>query len=125
MTLQVLTARGLIRRLECREIGVERGLGIHHQLARLRQVHDQVGSRGGGTGACLHLLGEVALLDHAGQFHHPTQRQFAPAPAHFRPPQRRHQVAGLALQSHLAPRQQFDLAAQRHFGIAALDFQLS
>ncbi len=47
------------------------------------------------------LLGEIAVLGQARQFDHAAQRQLAPATAHLRPPQRRDQVAGFALQRRL------------------------
>ena len=43
-------------------------------------------------GAHVHLLGEVAVLDHAGELGEPAQRELAPLTAHFGPAQRIHQL---------------------------------
>ena len=66
------------------------------------------------------LLGEVDVCAHAGQFHQPLERDFAPAPAHIRPAQRRHEIPGLARQGALAARQAFHLALEGGEGVDAL-----
>ena len=120
VALQVLTPARLVRRLERRQVGIERRLGIDHQLARIGQVHDQVRARG----PWLPLTWSCSVKSHCstspGQFHDAPQREFAPAAAHFRTAQRGHQIAGLAFQPSLAARQLLDLAAQRWPGFAAI-----
>jgi hypothetical protein len=66
------------------------------------------------------LLGEVAVFGEAGEFDQAPQRELAPAAAHFRPAQRGHEVACLALQLRLAAGEGLDLRAQAGEGVAPL-----
>ncbi len=68
----------------------------------------------------MHLLDEVAVLDHAGEFGEAAQRHLAPLAAHLRPAQRRDEVARLALQRLLAERHALDGAAQRTEALGTL-----
>ena len=68
------------------------------------------------------LLGEIAVLGHARELHHATQRDLAPAAAHFGTAQRRGEIAGLALQEVLHLHEVFDLARELARGFAAFAF---
>ncbi len=124
VALQMLALGDIVRRLQCRKIGIQRRLGINHQLPRLRQMHDQVRARSTTTAADLELLGEIAVFNQTCQFDDPPQGQLPPAPAHFRAPQRRHEVARFALKARLAAHQMLDLSAQSGLDVTALDFEL-
>ena len=62
------------------------------------------------------LLGEVAVLDHAGQLDHPAQLHLAPAAAGLRGPQRGHQRGGLVPQRLAGGPHEADLLGQRGVG---------
>lgn len=64
------------------EIRGQRRLGVHHDPAITRQSHDQVRSLHTRLAAHRHLWFEVTVGQHAGQFTHPPQLQFAPLPTH-------------------------------------------
>src|SRR5688572_27692607 len=53
------------------------------------------------------------MLDHSSELGEPTQGHFAPPAANLGSPERRHQVAGLALQRSLPQRHAFYRTAQR------------
>ena len=61
----------------------------------------------------MHLLDEVAVLHHAGEFREPPQRHLAPLAAHLGAAQRGDEVARLALQRLLPERHAFERSAQR------------
>ena len=105
------------------EIRIERRLHVHDEIARLGHVHDHVRPQRAVFAEEVQLLGEVAVLGHAGELDDPPQRHLAPAAAHFRPAQRRDEIARLALQLRVTARQPFDLRAQRREGIATLVLQ--
>src|SRR5690606_9167334 len=71
----------------------------------------------------LKLLGEVAVLGHSRELHDAAERQLAPAPAHLRPAERRHEIARFALQLRMAVSQPLDLRAERGERIAPLPFE--
>ena len=111
----------LVRRgVEGGEIGVERRLGVDHQVARIGHVHDQIRAQRAFLADHLQLLGEVAVLAEAGKLHQAAQRELAPAAAHLRAAQRGDQIARLALQQRLAAGERLDLGAQGGEGVAAL-----
>ena len=120
MALERHAALLLAGGLERGEVGVERRLGVDHQVARFGHVHDQVRAQRAFLADHLQLLGEVAVLAQAGELHQAAQRQLAPAAAHLRAAQRRDQVARLALQLRLAAGERLDLRAQAGEGLAAL-----
>ena len=110
-----LVARGFDRR----QVGVERRLDVHDELPAVGHVHDHVGAQRALVALDVHLLEEVAVLDHAGEFREAAQRHLAPLPAHLRPAQRRDEVACLALQCLLAERHALDGAAERAEALGA------
>ena len=76
----------------------ERDLRVDHHVLAAGQVHDEVGAEQAVHGAAGRLLGEVAVLQHAGGFHHPAQLQLAPAPADLRRAQGGDELRGLRTQ---------------------------
>ena len=114
--------RFIVRRFARVQVGIERSLGIDHDAARIGHAHQQVGAQRATLGGDVFLLGEVAVFGHAGEFDHATQRDFAPASAHFRPAQRRGETARLALQEILHLHEVFDLAGEFARGLAAFAF---
>ena len=91
-------------------VGIERRLRVDDNGARFRHAHQQVRPQRSAFGAGdVLLLGEIAVLGHARELHHATQRDLAPAAAHFGTAQRGRQVAGLALQEILHLDEIFDL----------------
>ena len=78
------------------EIGVEGDLGVDDELLVAGQVHHQVGAQP--PVLELDLLGEVALVDQAGQLDRAAQVHLPPAPPDLRFAQRRRQRPGLGLQ---------------------------
>ena len=115
-----LAALLLALRLEGGEKGLERRLGVDHEIARVGHVHDEIGTER----ACLahhpQLLGEVAVLGEAGELDQAAKRQLAPAAAHLGTAERGGEVARLALQLRLAAGERLDLGAESRKGLAAL-----
>ena len=62
--------------------------------------------------ATLVLLGEVAVVEHPGEFDHAPELDFAPAPAHVGPAQRVDEVGRLAAQQVLHFQQRAHLRGQ-------------
>ena len=69
-----------------------------------------------------YLLGEVAVLDHAGQFGKAFQRQFTPLAAHLGPAQCLHEVAGFVLQQAVGFGQGLEVGGQGTLRLPALVF---
>ena len=67
----------------------------------------------------MHLLLEIAVLHHAGKFDQPAQRNFAPAAAYLRAPQRIDQVLGLLGELLLAQLHRLELHLDAAVGLAA------
>jgi hypothetical protein len=105
-------------------VRVERRLRVDDHLARLGHAHDQIGTQYLLASLNLRLLGEVAVLDHARQLDQTPQRELTPAAAHFRSPQRRRQIARLALQDVLHVHQAFDLAGEHAVRCNPRSFEL-
>ena len=76
----------------------ERDLRVDHDVLAAGQVDDQVGAEQAVHGAAGRLLGEVAVLQHAGGLDHPAQLQLAPAPADLRRAQGGDELRGLRTQ---------------------------
>ncbi len=105
-------AGNVVGRFHRGQIGIQRRFHVHHQLPAFRQVHHHVGAQHAAVpGDGVLLLGEVAVLDHAGQFHQPPQRHLAPLASHLGPAQGGHQVAGLGTESLLAEADGLEQAA--------------
>ena len=91
--------RGNVRGAAGVKKGIEGSLGVHHDLAAIRQLNGHIGTqhlvvlvpRG-------HLLGKRAVLHHSGVFHTTLQLQFAPVAASLRSPERRDQLRSFVLQ---------------------------
>ena len=81
--------------------GLQRRLGVDHHLLAAGHVHDQVGAQGAIVVAHRHLLGEVAVADHAGHLDHVSQLHLPPAATRLGLAQGRHQRSGLAAQTLL------------------------
>ncbi len=116
-------SRFVAARIDGFEIGIERRLHVDDEIPTLGHVHDHVGPQRAVLGAHVHLLGEVAVFDHASELGEPAQRQLAPLAAHFRPPQRVDQRARLFLQCLLPDHDRLDraLEAAIRFGALLLD----
>jgi len=112
VALQVVSTFGLVRALHRGQVGIERGLGVHHDLAPFRHAHDHVRTLRALAGLQGFLFDEVAVLDHAGQFHQAAQGQFTPLAAHLRTAQCLHQVAGFVLQLPVRFRHGFEVPGQ-------------
>ncbi len=69
------------------EVSVERRLDVNHQGSALRQMNDHVRANRSLIAIDLGLLREIAVFDHAGQFHDPPQREFSPLATHLGPAQ--------------------------------------
>ena len=93
---QVAGAVGVVVGAGGVEVGVERHLGVDHDLPVARQVYHEVGAERAVVEP--HLLGEVAALDQPGELDRPAQVELTPAPAHLRLAQRGGQRLGLAAQ---------------------------
>ena len=78
------------------EVGVERHLGVDDHRPAAREPHDHVGSLVPLRAGEVHLLLEVAVLDHAGQLDRTPQVQLAPLAAHVRLAQGGGERTGLA-----------------------------
>jgi len=94
-------AARLVGGLDGLEVGGERRHGVHHHGAPARQPHHEVRVQppvGRVDGV---LLGEVAVLGHAGELDDPLQLDLAPAAANLRNPERANEVRGLGAQQGL------------------------
>ena len=78
------------------EVGVERHLGVDHDLPVAGQVHHEVGAQRAVVEP--HLLGEVAALDQPGELDRAAQVDLTPPTAHLRLAQRGGERLGLAAQ---------------------------
>ena len=109
-----------------REVGIEGRLGVHRDALAARQPHDEIGAQPSRIARHAGLLGEVAVLQHAGQFHHPLELDFPPASAHGRLAQGLHQTGGLAVQlRQVVLKQGFHLLVERAVGVDARLFDLA
>ena len=66
------------RRFGGRQVRVERRLDVDHELPAVGHVHDHVGTQRTVVALHVHLLDEVAVLDHAGEFGETLQASFRP-----------------------------------------------
>ncbi len=107
-------------RLDRFEVRIERRLDVDDEIAAFGHVHDHVGAQCAVLRSHVHLLGEVAVLDHAGKLGKPAQRQLAPLAAHFRPAQCVDQRPRLLLQRLLSDRHRLDRAAEAAERLGAL-----
>ena len=98
------------RRLGRGQVGIERRLDVDDDLPAVRHVDDHVGAQRAVLALHVHLLDEIAALDHAREFGEPPQRHLAPLAAHFGSAQRGDEVARLALQRDLAERDALERA---------------
>ena len=119
---QVLAARLVVAGLNRAQVGIERRLHVHHDLAPVGHAHDHVGTHAAFLGVRVFLFVEVAVLDHAGQLGEALQRHLAPLAAHLGPAQRLHQIARLALQQLLGLDHGFEMLGERAVGLLALVF---
>jgi hypothetical protein len=101
MPFQLCFAFGVIRCLDGRQVGIQRGLGIHDDFAFARQAHHHVRTLHAAGGRHRLLRVEITMLHHAGQFGQALQGYFTPLAAHLGASQRLHQVAGFRLQQAL------------------------
>jgi hypothetical protein len=95
MPLQGRFTRRIVGRLHRGEVRIQRRLDVDDQLPALGQVHDHVGAQRAIRRRGMRLLGEVAVLHHAGEFDEAPQRHFAPLAAHLRAAQGGDEVTGL------------------------------
>ena len=84
------------------QVGEERHLGIDHDVAAAGQMHHEVGTQAAVLAGHAHLLGEIAMREHARHLDRAAQLQLAPAAARGRLPQRLDEIARLATQVHLS-----------------------
>ncbi len=110
----------VVRRLDCGKICVERRLHVHDQLPSIRHADDHVRPQCAFLSLHDHLLCEVAVLDHAGEFRKAAQGHLAPLAADLGPAQRGHEAARLALQRLLPECYVLDGIAQRAEALGTL-----
>jgi hypothetical protein len=118
-------ARRLVRRGNRLEIRRERRLRIDHHAAPARQPHHHVRPQRAALGGLVNLLLEVAILEHARDFHHAAQLHLAPAPAHAGRAERLDQVRRLALQRVLRHGQAGHLLLQARISLESRFLQLA
>ena len=107
------------------EIRVHRGLGVHdHRFAR-RQAHEHIRAqtRTLVVGRAGLLFGEVAVVEHPGEFDDAAELDFAPAPAHVGAAQGVDEVVGFAAQEVLNLQQRTDLRGKPLVGTGAGAFE--
>ena len=90
---------------------VQRGFDVHHHLAVIGQMNNQIGANGARFGDGVDLLLEVTVLDHPGQLHDPAKRNLPPLATHFGAPQCLHQALGFLPQIVLIAGHGFELGA--------------
>ena len=90
------TTRGLVRRLEPVEIGIERHLGIDDHRPASWHQHDHVGPSDAPVGDGGLLLDEVAVLHHARHLYDASQLHLAPSTPRLRSVQCGDEALGLA-----------------------------
>jgi hypothetical protein len=88
------------------------------------ELDDQVGADALEVVDGSHLLGEVAVLQHARRLHDAPQLVLAPPPAHLRRAQCGHQLLGLGAQLAGDRGHRPHLLAQLRVGVDALPLQL-
>jgi hypothetical protein len=110
--LQQGTARVVVGGLGGREVGLERRLGVHHDVLAARQADQQVGPEaavfGGGHGLGV----EVAVFDHIRQLDHALELNFAPSAAYVGRAEGGRQPAGFGAELSLGLEQCADLLGQ-------------
>ncbi len=99
-------------RLDRLEVGIQRSLHVHDEIARIRHVHDQIRPHHALVGDDTELFGEIAVLAQARQLDHPAQSHLTPAPAHLGATQGGDKIARLALQLNMSTCETVDLHAQ-------------
>jgi len=108
------------------EIGIQRGFGVDGDALAARQPDDQIRTQSAAIALHAGLLGEIAVLQHAGQFDHPLELDFPPTTAHRRLPQGLHQAGGFPMQlRQVVLEQGFELLVQGAVGIDAGLFHLT
>ncbi|GAB3945799.1 hypothetical protein GCM10027614_38170 [Micromonospora vulcania] len=95
MRVEVGVPTTLVAGLHRGEVRVERRLGVHHHRPATVQSDHQIRADHLLVGGGGDLLGEVAVLQHAGRLDDPAQLVLAPAAPHLRRAQRGHQLLGL------------------------------
>ena len=116
---QARLARDLIGRLDGLQVAVQRCLGVHHDRLTCGQIHQQIRAQAAIVAKQRGLRTEVAILQHAGHFHHAAQLNFTPPSARARRAQGRHQLARLAAQLRLRLDQAAHLLAEPGIGSGA------
>ena len=94
---QTLKPNGVVRSRNRFIESFEGHLRVNDDGAISRQAHNDVGANAAIFICDGFLFGEVAVLDHPGEFHDATQLNLAPTAAHVRSSERFDQVAGLSL----------------------------
>ncbi len=112
MAAQPFQAALLIGGLMGFQIPGEDGLRVDDDLAPPGKLDDHIGSQTPVVDGHRLLLNKIAMRDHAGQLGHPLERNFPPAPAHGRRPQRIDQISGFLLQTLLRFRERFQVLVQ-------------
>ena len=84
MPLQSELALRVVRGLDRREIGIERGLHVDDQFAVVGHAHDHVRADDLAFPDVVDLLLKVAVFDHAGELDEAAQRDFPPASPNLR-----------------------------------------
>ena len=124
VTFQAEFALGVVFGFGCGEIGIQRCLDVDNQLSLVRHVHDHVGANDLVVIGRVYLFDEIAVLDHAGQFDQPAQRDFPPLTAHFRTAQRFDEILRFLRQRFLAELHCFQLVPDTAVGLAARFFEI-
>ena len=118
-------ALSVARRAHRLEIGGERYLGVHDDVAAAGQVHDHVGTQPAVLSLDRDLLDVVAVARQPGQLDDPVERDLPPPPPHLRRAERGDEVAGLAPEPLAQPRQRLHLAPQAAVRLVARLLQLA
>ena len=95
---QASPARLFIGSFECIKKGLQRGLGIDHNVLPARQLHYQIGPQTSALAEDGFLLSEIAIRQHACDLDNAPQLNFSPSTANVGGPQSTHQIASFGLQ---------------------------
>ncbi|EAU62966.1 hypothetical protein STIAU_8197 [Stigmatella aurantiaca DW4/3-1] len=99
------------------QVGLERGLGVHHHALVAGQAHHHVRTQAPALVGDGLLLDEVTALHHAGQLHHAPQLDLPPPPAHGGGAQGAHEAGRLGAQGFLGGGERLELLGEAAIGL--------
>ncbi len=124
MALEAELSVRVVGGLDGLEVGVQRRLHVDDEFAMIRHAHDHVGADDLVFAGGVHLLLEIAVLDHARQLDEPSQRDLAPAAADLGTPQGLDEILCLLCQRPLAKLHRLELRPDAAIGFAARPLEL-